>query len=308
MKIKNVKTGEIKDFYGNLTDVPNDWAPYNEPSTPAAPVSVTPDVNEAFIREQYANIVGREPSIKEVNAWMVWGAANPDQFNKGIFPQVFRAAAQTEISGYEPEAETAYEEPEDLKAYRESINAQIAEGMPELTPEMVAQWQPYLQEMSAPFEREAVTGLREEYNLASPYSIGSGKQMKATSDMMTKFAANKMATALSLGQVDYGKKWDAYQAGLSRQGALAGITNENEWREIQRKWAEEDAAKERTYALQDYESQKDFATNLANMYQPKEKEWWEYILEPVATGAGYAFGGPLGAYGGKKLSDWITGG
>ncbi|MBU2249103.1 MAG: hypothetical protein KKD77_20315, partial [Gammaproteobacteria bacterium] len=87
---------------------------------------------------------------------------------------------------------------------------------PELTPDMVTKWQEKLNLAEAPFEQQAIERLRGEYNIASPYSYGSGTQMAATRKMITEQEANKAAKALSLGQQEYEAQRSDYDKALQR--------------------------------------------------------------------------------------------
>ena len=76
-------------------------------------------------------------------------------------------------------------------------------------------------------------------------------------------------------------------------------------REISRKQQLEDMAKQRQWQKEDLAEQERVAKEIAAMYQPKKKEWWEDAIGAVATGAGYALGGPLGAAGVEGVKGWF---
>lgn len=259
-------------------------------------------VTEDDIKLLYNETYKRPPTKAEMNDWMTWGQANPDQFQKQSFGGVWKNATK-DWEG-EPVVEPEkFVESQEMKDYRALIESRIAK-VPELTPEMITKWAPKLAEASKPFEDEAVAGLKTEYNVASPYSYGSGGQVKATSNMLSKFAANRMATALALGQLEYGKQYDEYSSALAKKGALAGISDENKWKELSRAWSLDDATRARTQADEDWTKMKSFYEGLAEISKPKEKQWYEYITEPVMSEAGKSFGQKAG----QGLSDWIMGG
>ncbi len=238
-------------------------------------------------------------SLQEIGNYMTDHAELPTmKFGTVESPEATAAedAAETTAPTYQ------YELTPEMQKIVDSVN-DLASKVPEFTPEMVTKWQPIVDQIYAPYEKQAVKALGEQYNALSPYSYGSGKQMEAMNTLYADVVSNKAAKALSLGTMEYEKNLNVYSTAVNKSIDLAGMeqagkkfTSEqdtsNYWKEMQRGWD-----------LADAQTQQNYYTSLASQYTVPEKEWWEDLITPVATLAGYAVAGPLGATVGSQIGN-----
>lgn len=269
-------------------------------------------VTEADIRSAYERILRRPGTAQEINAWVKWAQdpANAEAAQKQQFEQTFRNAAQAELNAPATEEKAPVfditkdtEYMANLKKIQDQLDAMTV-GETTLTPEMVKKWDDFIIGATQRQTGEAVEALNAGFNAASPYSIGSGGQLKATSDLLASVAANRATQALALGKEEVAGNRQTQQYKINMQNALnefranmARLTSlddaRNYWAELQRKWNVQDALTEKSW----YE-------DIANNY--KQDSSFDQLVAPILTAAGYVVGGPVGAQIGNTVANAWT--
>ena len=252
------------------------------------------------LKTKYPGVDAREIDVlvndaitKGVDVWKAW-----DKLDLAV----------SKMTGAVPVVEAPvykFKKTPDMITLENLINKQIAGGRPEFTPEYVTKWAETIGEMQKPFEEKAMTQLREEYNLLSPHSYGSGSQLEATGQLLKEMAANKSATALGLGEREYGRKLGEFESAQAKSLALQDFfekakqfTSEQEMADYfakqKRDWTKTDILMKGLYEtgrMQDY----------LNLVEKGKGQWWEKPLGALATGVGTAVGGPLGG----GIANWL---
>lgn len=231
----------------------------------------------------------------------------------------------TPTYSYSPEDDTLYQQ---VKGEMENISKA---GLPEfeapdatLAQQYVTDWQTKLTELNQPTSDYYLAKLNKQVNdaymFSNPYAVGSGNQIQATqsatNDYLMNIVAQQNAQALALGESqytqDYNTAWNQYQSDIGQYNLanqkLLDLSNlvqnankitsdqqrQDYWSNMQRNWTIADIANAQAYQTAQDQKQFEYAQAIAQNYKTPEQPWYQQVISPILTSAGYAFGGPVG--------------
>jgi hypothetical protein len=169
---------------------------------------------------------------------------------------------------------------------------------PQFDESYVQKWQDTLSRIESPMEQQVIQKTRAEMNFQDPYNVGGGRPVSNVNSMIQQMVNDRVQRAIQLGQQENIRDYQtAYADRTSKVQQALDLLN----KQLGRQWSSADLQSQRQNDLDNYMRQEQTAMRLAEMSKPREQQWYEQLLQPVMTGAGYALGGGIPAAVGSFL-------
>jgi len=161
---------------------------------------------------------------------------------------------------------------------------------PEYDTEYAQKWIDYLSNIEAPQEQQVLKKTAEQYNVYNPYGLGSGNQIRQSNEMLQNIASDRLARGQNVAQAKYQQDYNqAYTDRTNKLQSALNLLNQ----QLGRQWSQSDLAQQRQIENDNFLRDQQAAYQMYEATKPKEQAWWQQLLTPIATGAGYALGGGL---------------
>jgi hypothetical protein len=161
---------------------------------------------------------------------------------------------------------------------------------PQFDESYVQKWQDTLSRIEAPMEQQVLQKTRAEMNFQDPYNMGGGRPVSNVNSMIQQMVNDRINRATQLGQVENQRDYtQAYSDRNSKVQSALDLLN----KQLGRQWSNADLASQRQFDNDMFLKQQNLAYEMAERSKPREQQWYEQLLQPIATGAGYALGGGI---------------
>jgi hypothetical protein len=169
---------------------------------------------------------------------------------------------------------------------------------PQFDESYVQKWIDTLSRIEAPAEQQVIQKTRDEMNFQDPYNQGGGRPVSNVSSIIQQMVNDRVNRATSLGQVENTRDYtQAYSDRNTKVQQALNLLNQ----QLGRQWSSADLQSQRQFDNDMFLKQQEMAMKIAEMSKPRETQWYEQLLQPIATGAGYALGGGIPAAVGSFL-------
>jgi hypothetical protein len=162
---------------------------------------------------------------------------------------------------------------------------------PQFDESYVQKWQDTLSRIEAPMEQQVLQKTRAEMNFQDPYNVGGGRPVSNVNSMIQQMVNDRINRATQLGQIENQRDYtQAYSDRNSKVQQALDLLN----KQLGRQWSNADLASNRQFENDMFLKQQNLAYEMAERSKPREQQWYEQLLQPIATGAGYGLGGNIG--------------
>jgi hypothetical protein len=222
---------------------------------------------------------------------------NIDEISQGLNQLTSTADFYAKPENAEKLNQPTYDQTPEYKQIMETLNKMTEGGAPKFTPDMVTQWQGTVNEMAKPFEQEGLNQMRANQSLQSSLGGRSSIMDKQVNDLMGKYQAQKLQTALGLGQDQYNSQLEQFMNALSQKASMSQVgsqqANAGYMANINNLWQNQNQNAQNQYSDAQWQKQAGLATSLAELSKANQPQWYDYLAQGLGSSVGMLGGSAL---------------
>lgn len=177
-----------------------------------------------------------------------------------------------------------FEMPTEYQTIEDQANTLLAQGAPELNPDLVSQWENDLETTYAPVRDKLKRNMADYWAALFPQGGGSGKQVAANIGELNAVELDKTNRAYGLAESDLANKLAQYQNAQNILSGIGGVKVQagqfgsaqdasTALANAQLAWQQQKAAMDQQNSLIAWNKQAELAKYLAQLQQPKTMDF-----------------------------------